>query len=62
MTAMCLKPVVTAETWIGLVRDGIKRFDRDAELYIRPMYWAEEGAPRRRAARSGIHQLVPLDL
>jgi branched-chain amino acid aminotransferase len=43
--AMCLKPVVAPETWIGLTRDGLKRFARDAELYIRPMYWAEEGAP-----------------
>ena len=23
--AMCLKPVVAPETWIGLVRDGLKR-------------------------------------
>ena len=43
--AMCLKPVVTQDDWIALVRDGLKRFDRDAALYIRPMYWAEEGAP-----------------
>jgi branched-chain amino acid aminotransferase len=43
--AMCLKPVVTTDEWMGLVRDGLKRFDRDAALYIRPMYWAEEGAP-----------------
>ena len=43
--ALCLKPVVPADTWMGLVREGLKRFDRDAELYIRPMYWAEEGAP-----------------
>jgi branched-chain amino acid aminotransferase len=43
--AMCLKAVVTEDAWMGLVRDGIKRFDRDAALYIRPMYWAEEGAP-----------------
>jgi branched-chain amino acid aminotransferase len=43
--AMCLKPVVTEAAWVDLVRDGIKRFDRDAALYIRPMYWAEEGAP-----------------
>ncbi len=42
---MCLKPFVAAETWIGLVRDGLKRFERDAEIYIRPMYWAEEGSP-----------------
>jgi branched-chain amino acid aminotransferase len=43
--AMCLKPVVAADTWIGLTRDGLRRFERNAELYIRPMYWAEEGAP-----------------
>jgi branched-chain amino acid aminotransferase len=43
--AMCLKPVISAESWIGLARDGLKRFAPDAELYIRPMYWAEEGAP-----------------
>ena len=39
--AMHLKPVVSAETWEGLTRDGIKRFDADAALYIRPTYWAE---------------------
>ena len=38
---MHLKAVVPAETWLGLTRDGIKRFDKDAALYIRPMYWAE---------------------
>jgi branched-chain amino acid aminotransferase len=41
---MCLKPSVPAETWIGLAREGLKRFERDAELYIRPMYWAEDAA------------------
>jgi branched-chain amino acid aminotransferase len=43
--AMCLKPVVSKDEWMALVRDGLKRFAPDAELYIRPMYWAEEGAP-----------------
>lgn len=42
--AMCLKPIVPTETWVALVREGLKRFDRDAELYIRPMYWAEDAA------------------
>ncbi len=40
-----LKPVVSTDTWIGLARDGIKLFDARAALYIRPMYWAESGAP-----------------
>jgi branched-chain amino acid aminotransferase len=43
--AMCLKPTIAVPTWRGLVREGVKRFERGAELYIRPMYWAEEGAP-----------------
>ena len=38
-----LKPVVTQDTWTGLVADGLKRFDKGAALYIRPMYWAEGG-------------------
>ncbi|HLZ99745.1 MAG TPA: branched-chain amino acid aminotransferase [Steroidobacteraceae bacterium] len=42
--AMCLKPLVPTETWLALVREGLKRFDSDAELYIRPMYWAEDAA------------------
>ena len=43
--AMYLKPVVSEDAWMGLVREGLKRFDRGEALYIRPMYWAEEGAP-----------------
>lgn len=42
--AMCLKPGVSVDTWGALVREGLKRFDGDAELYIRPMYWAEDAA------------------
>jgi branched-chain amino acid aminotransferase len=45
-TAMCLKPVVGIETWLGLVHEGMKRFERDAALYIRPMYWAEQGSAK----------------
>ena len=40
-----LKPVVDTGTWLGLAREGIARFDADAELYIRPMYWAERNGP-----------------
>jgi len=38
---MHLNPVVSTGKWLELVRDGIKSFDKDAALYIRPMYWAE---------------------
>jgi branched-chain amino acid aminotransferase len=43
--ALYLKPVASTETFLGLVEDGLKRFDRDAALYIRPMYWAEKSGP-----------------
>ena len=40
-----LKPVVPPETWIRLAREGIAKFEKDAALYIRPMYWAEKEGP-----------------
>ena len=38
-----LKPVVPVETWLGLTLEGLARFAPQAELYIRPMYWADQG-------------------
>src|SRR6202047_4667173 len=40
-----LKATVSTETWIKLAREGIARFDKEAALYIRPMYWAEKEGP-----------------
>src|SRR5450631_4625302 len=40
-----LKPTVLVETWVKLAREGIAKFDKDASLYIRPMYWAEQEGP-----------------
>jgi branched-chain amino acid aminotransferase len=40
-----LKPTVSTETWIKLAREGIKKFDGNTALYIRPMYWAEKEGP-----------------
>ncbi len=39
---MFLKPVVAPERWAELAEEGIRRFPPGAELYIRPMYWAEQ--------------------
>jgi branched-chain amino acid aminotransferase len=39
---LSLKPLVSTDAWVALAREGLKRFDRDAELYIRPMYWPED--------------------
>jgi hypothetical protein len=40
-----LKSTVSTETWIKLAREGIKKFDGNTALYIRPMYWAEKEGP-----------------
>jgi branched-chain amino acid aminotransferase len=40
-----LTPTVATEEWVRLAREGIQRFDKDAALYIRPMYWAEKEGP-----------------
>ena len=40
-----LNPVVSVETWVRLAREGIAKFEKDAALYIRPMYWAEKEGP-----------------
>ncbi|MGI9411819.1 MAG: branched-chain amino acid aminotransferase [Hyphomicrobiaceae bacterium] len=41
--ALSLKPDVTVETWVGLIKDGLKKFEGSEAIYIRPMYWAEAG-------------------
>lgn len=40
-----LKPLVPTESWVRLAWEGIRKFDRDVALYIRPMYWAEKEGP-----------------
>ncbi len=40
---MLLEPCLTVEEWRGLVDEGLRKFPHDAQLYIRPMYWAEDG-------------------
>lgn len=40
---MLLDPLLTVDEWRERVEDGRRRFAPDAELYIRPMYWPEDG-------------------
>jgi branched-chain amino acid aminotransferase len=42
--SLMLKPKVPQQRWLDLVHEGVARFDKAAELYIRPMYWAANGA------------------
>ena len=40
---MGLNPIMSEQAIVELAREGVKKFKPDAELYIRPMYWAEQG-------------------
>lgn len=40
---MGLKPTMTADDMQALVLEGLDKFDDDAAVYIRPMYWSKEG-------------------
>ena len=42
-TALGLKPTMQVEEIVGLVHDGLKRFESREAIYLRPMYWAEDG-------------------
>jgi branched-chain amino acid aminotransferase len=41
--ALGLKATQSVETIMGLVNAGLKRFRSKEAIYIRPMYWAEDG-------------------
>ena len=41
--ALGLQPTMAVDAMVALVHDGMRRFPASAALYIRPMYWAEEG-------------------
>lgn len=51
-----LAPMLTAGEVHELARDGVRQFPSGAELYIRPMFWAEEGfiAPLPESTRFAI--------
>ncbi len=38
---MSLKPTMEAEAIVELTREGAKKFGPGAQLYVKPMYWAE---------------------
>lgn len=41
--ALSLKPTQTVDVMMGLVKDGLRHFESKEAVYIRPMYWADEG-------------------
>ena len=48
--ALGLKPTKTDQEIYDLCREGVAKFDKDAALYIRPMYFATQGGPLAVAA------------
>ena len=38
-----LRATLSADAMLGLVADGVKKFAPGAPLYVRPMFWAEDG-------------------
>ena len=47
---LLLKPTVPDAQWVELTREAMRKFDKNAALYIRPMYWAERSDPRTAVA------------
>jgi len=43
--AMGLRTTMSVGEMLDIVTDGLARFPSGAPLYIRPMYWAEDGGP-----------------
>lgn len=41
--ALGLKPTMSAGAIMELTHEGVGKFDKETALYIRPMYWAEDG-------------------
>ncbi|MCC0038101.1 MAG: branched-chain amino acid aminotransferase [Brucellaceae bacterium] len=41
--ALGLNPTMKPEEIVGLAWDGVKKFDGNTAIYVRPMYWAEHG-------------------
>lgn len=40
--AMLLTPTMAAQEIEGIAREGFKLYDKNAALYVRPMYWGQE--------------------
>ncbi|WP_341211248.1 branched-chain amino acid aminotransferase [uncultured Limimaricola sp.] len=43
--ALMITPTVSMQEMVGIVREGLAAYPRDAAVYIRPMYWALDGGP-----------------
>lgn len=51
--ALMVKPTVSTEDMVEIVREGLKAYAPDAAIYIRPMYWAIDGGMSAIVPREG---------
>lgn len=42
-SALMLKPTVSTQDMIDIVREGLTAYSKDSAVYIRPMYWGIDG-------------------
>ncbi|KMW58721.1 Branched-chain amino acid aminotransferase [Candidatus Rhodobacter oscarellae] len=43
--ALMIEPTVSTEDMVEIAWEGLKRYPKDAAVYIRPMYWAIDAGP-----------------
>jgi branched-chain amino acid aminotransferase len=43
--ALMITPTVATQDMVGIIREGLAAYPKDAAVYIRPMYWGLDGDP-----------------
>ena len=51
--ALMVTPTVEADDMVGIIREGLRPYGKDAAVYIRPMYWALDGGPSAIVPKEG---------
>lgn len=51
--ALMIRPSMSVAFMRGVIHEGLEAFDKDAAVYIRPMYWAIDGDETVVAAKEG---------
>ena len=43
--ALMITPTVATQEMVGIIREGLTAYQKEAAIYIRPMYWGIDGDP-----------------
>ena len=52
--ALMITPTVEAADMVAIAREGLRKYSKDAAVYIRPMYWAIDGSDLGVAPAQGV--------